>query len=254
VLWLLGCETPDPAPTELEDLIGWMYGHLHDESEEPMSEGSVNLDAWTDDHLDETLEGYEVKVLTEEVISSLDVGERDLDGLQGVAVGYEHDPAVTVDDMAASIMRDPRETHPDMYQEYESVELDGTKDCFAAGDCSAVEYTSHAVQDLGFGIVLTIDAQVQARRYDTPLGQAFAYRFWTTDTPTVTTDLFSLDQSYFFWAFIPHDGELRSMQASWVVATVLSGDLDSDVVLQLWVQGMIKGAKELDEGVIGDGG
>ena len=246
-LFALGCDPPDPAPTELEDLIGWMYGHLHDESPDPIVDGSVNLDAWMDDQLDETLEGYEVEVLTNEVIASLEVGERDLSGLEGVAVGYEHAEGMDVDALARAIVIDPRETHPDMYLEYESEELEGSRACFGDGTCDWFEYTSHAVQDLGLGIHMTIDAQIQARRYDTPLGEAWAYRYWTTEPPELTTDLVALDQTYFFWAFVPHGERVRSMQASWVVVDVLDHDLDSDLVLHLWVKGMIDGARELDE-------
>ncbi|MBM4390191.1 MAG: hypothetical protein FJ090_03640 [Deltaproteobacteria bacterium] len=247
ILALAACSVPDPAPTELEDLIGWMYGHLADDEPAALGEGSVNLDRWTDAHLDETLEGYQVDVLTDEIVATLGAGERDLEGLEGVAVGYEHAEHMDVDALARGVMVDPRETRPDMYLEYESEELEGTRECFGEGTCDWLEYTSHAVQDLGLGVLMTIDAQVQARRYDTPLGEAWAYRYWTTEPPELSTDLVALDQTYFFWAFVPHGDRVRSMQASWVVVQVLDADLDSDLVLHLWVKGMIDGAREIDE-------
>lgn len=245
LLMLVACAAPETAPTELEDLIGWMFGHLDEADEAAIVDGSTNLDVWMNDHLDQTLEGYEVKVLGDREIASLDIDKRDLDGLQGVAVGYEH--TKRADELADAIMQDPKELHPDLYEEYDFEALDGTKECFADGSCSRLEITCHALENLGLGIQLDISSQLQFRRYETPDGPAFAYRYWTTEPPTVTTDLFTLDQSYFFWAFVPHGDVIRSMQASWVVVTVLADDLDSDVVLNLWVNGMVKGAKDLDD-------
>ncbi len=244
-LLLGGCAAPETAPTELEDLIGWMFAHLDDDDPDAIVEGSTTLDGWMNDNLDQTLEGYEVTVLDDETIATLGVDERDLDGLQGVAVGYEH--TKDLGELADAVMQDPEELHPDLYVEYDYEAIDGTKECFADGSCNRLEITCHALENLGMGIQLDISSQLQFRRYDTPDGPAFAYRYWTTEPPTVTTDLFSLDQSYFFWAFVPHGDVIRSMQASWVVVTVLADDLDSDIVLNLWVDGMIKGAKDLDE-------
>lgn len=241
---LSACKGPDPAPTELEDLIGWMFAHHGDEDTALLGEGATNLAVWMDDHLDETLEGYEVEVLTDAQIDPLDVGKRALDGLTGAAVGYDH--VIGLGDVAEGLMVDPTEAHPDLYIEFEMKMLEGSQECFASGTCDWVEYTSVALEQLPLGIELDISAQLQFRRFDTSEGEAIAYRYWTTEPPTVTTDLFSLDQSYFYWAFVPHDGTLRSMQASWVVARVLADDLDSDIVMNFWVDGMVRGAGELD--------
>jgi hypothetical protein len=242
---LCACKGPPPAPKELEELIGWMYTHVADEETADLEEGTVNLESWMGRHLDETLEGYTVDVLTPDQIESLGVGERDLDGLVGVAVGYEH--ITDLDEIAAGLMLDPTERSPDLYVDYSYDEIEGTKDCFEEGSCDWVDYTSYAYEHLGLDIYLTINSRLQFRRYDTEVGQALVYRYWTTENPTVTTELFALDQSYFLWAFVPHDGGYLSMQASWVVARVLADDLDSGWILNLWVDGMIKGAGELDE-------
>jgi hypothetical protein len=245
-LLLVACKGPDPAPTELEDLIGYMFNHTDDEDEAALSEGAANLDVWMDDNLDATLEGYDVNVLTEEDVEALGVGHRDLDGLEGVAVGYQH--TADLDQIATSLMTDPTELHPDLYVSFDADMIAGDKEEFAADDIDWVEYQQHAVEALGLGITLDITSHLQYRRFDTPNGPAIVYRYWTVETPTVTTNLFALDQSYFIWTFIPHeDGSIRSMQASWVVARVLDDDLDSNLVMNLWVDGMVRGAGDLDE-------
>lgn len=240
---LVACKSPDPAPTRLEDLIGWMFTHADDEDLTELNDGTANLSAWMDGHFDATLPGYQVNTLTETQVEALGVGPRDLTGLQGVAVGYPY--SSDADQVADALMASRDADNADSGDENSTVAVEGTTTCFADKSCDWAVFDAHVVTDLGFGITMETQTRYQYRRYETDAGTVLLQRSWSQQAPVLTTSLFSIDQTYQIWVLVPEGGSWRSIQGEWVDATVM-GTLNLDFVMEQWVKGLISLEEDLN--------
>lgn len=242
---LPACRAPDPAPERFEELLGWMFAHAETEEQEPLVEGIALADGWLDEHFDETLEGYVVEPLTEDQLASVDADGRDRSGLRGVAIGY---PYTASAEQVATVLMERRESAmADTGDSEEVILLDGGTDCFAEGACDWVAFDVDQITDLGFGITLQTWMRYQYRRVGTAAGDVIYLRSWTTQTPTITTDLFSVLQVYQVWMMLPDQDGWRALQGQWVEAQVGDSGLDIDFVMQVWVNGLIDAEARLDE-------
>lgn len=246
---VLACRGPDPAPTEVETLLGWVLQRMGDEDTTELDEGLVNLDGWMADHLDQTLEGYEIDVLTQEQITALGVGDRELDGLHGIAVGYSF--TSSLDQISAAKVATPTMTNEDG----EVIRTEELHDCsreeFADGSCDWLDLSYTAHEDLALGVSIDMYMRTQYRRLESSLGTVLLHRSWSERSPDISTDLFSVDQLYMIWALLPRDGVYRSMSGEWVAAFANDKDLDVDLVYKLWLGGVIDREQGLDERAAG---
>ena len=233
---LVACKHPDPAPTKLEDLIGWMFTHADDDDTTSLDEGTVNLSTWMDSHFDETLPGYTVNNLSESEVEGVGVGYRDLSGLQGVAVGYPY--TTEADQVADALMASRDADNVDSTDENSTVAVEGSTTCFADKSCDWAVFDADVVTDMGFGITMETWTRYQYRRYQTDAGEVLLQRSWSQQSPVLTTSLFSIDQTYQIWVLVPEGGSWRSIQGEWVDAQVL-GSLNMDFVMEQWVKQLI---------------
>ena len=242
---LLACRSPDPAPTRIEELLGWMYTHAEDDDTDTLAEGFTNADAWLDQHFDETLQGYTVDALTAEQLAVVDAPDASAEGLRGVAVGYPY--TVDADQVAHGFM-EWREN--DLYgseDEDSATLVSGDTACFADGSCDWVDLDVYLITDVGFGIQIETWMRYQYRRVPTDQGDILLMRVWSYQAPEITTDLFAIDQIYQIWMLLPSEDGFRSLQGEWVDARVLKDDLDIDVVMKIWVSGLIGNEEDLEE-------
>lgn len=249
---LAACRSPDPAPDRFEELLGWMFAHAEDEDPAPLAEGAVNAMGWLDNHFDETLSGYVIEPLTEDQLAVIDADGRDRAGLRGVALGYPYQ--TDLDAVAEALMVRRANAMADTADTTEVTLVDGDIDCFSAGDCARISFDVDQLTDLGFGITLETWMRYEYRRVDTEVGQILTQRNWTTQTPEITTDLFSVLQTYQMWALLPEGDGYRSIQGQWVEAKVGDSGLDMDFVMKIWINGLIDAELNLDEDAMGEGG
>lgn len=248
MLWLLACSPPTPAPDRLEELLGFLFQRVPDEDTAELEDGAGKLASWMSGRVEETLEGYEIDPLTDEQLASAGFEDVAFD-LTGVSVGFEH--AAGLEALVDALLVPPTERR-DNFTSYERQVNEGTEACFSDGSCDYLELETWAVKELGLGVVEDSHMRLQYRRLDTEHGPSVIYRAWAVEPPEWTTDLLSIDQSLFLWGFVPDGaGQLRSMQAGWVQATSLDSELDYDVVLQLWINGMVKAAEDLEAWALG---
>lgn len=241
---LSACKAPDPAPQRFEELLGWMFSHAGDDDDDAMQEGVSSAESWMDQHFDESLEGYVVDPLTVDELDAVDAGDRDRSGLHGVAVGYPY--VATAEDVAFTQVERRQNSMADTGDEEDVSLVDGDPDCYADGSCDRVTYDVDQVTDLGFGIQLETWMRYQYRRMPTDQGLALFVRAWTTQTPQINTDLFSVLQTYQMWMLLPEDGTWRSLQGEWVDARVGDSGLDVDFVMKMWIKGLIDAEASLD--------
>lgn len=243
---LLACKPPPDAPDELDELVGYLFAHVATEDEDYLLAGASNTDTWLEQRLAETLEGYAVDDLSEEVVSALGEGERDLSGLAGAAVG--HDSIHGVETLVETMLRtDPLEIYPETYASFERDD-GGQLDCFLDGDCDLLDAEVWADQSYALGLQVQTNSRVQYRWIDTPNGRAMVQRTWLRSPADVSFDWLAVDQQYYVWLMVPQpDGTSRSIQATWVVAQFSGDDVPEDLALQLVISSMSGQSQTLDD-------
>ena len=240
-----GCRPPPDAPEELDELVGYLYENVAADDPAPLEAGSVNLSAWLESRLEETVEGYSVDNLTEAAIASLEDGDRDLTGLAGAAVGHDSPfPLSRVGPVVATI--EPDELFPDTYTSYER-EFLTDPECFAAQTCDFLEFETNSVSKYALGLEVTTNSMVQFRWVETELGTALVQRSWLHTPAEVSLDWLSVKEQFYLWAFVPTSGGHRSIQATWVVAEIGDAEVPEGLALQLVIDSMAGTAHTLDE-------
>lgn len=249
-LSLLGaCRGPEPAPDQIEQLLGWMFQHADDDDTEAFLDGTAKAQAWLDGHFDATLEGYVIDPLTEEQLDAVGAGDRDRSQIRGVALGYPY--TANVDQVAAEMMARRVNAVTDTADQEECTLVEGEPEGFSVGTCDWVVWDVDQVTDLGFGISLETWIRYQYRWLETEEGDALMLRAWSQQTPEITTDLFTVLQTYQLWLLLPEDGAWRSIQGEWVDARVGDSGLDMDFVMQVWINGLRDTEARLNEGAAG---
>jgi hypothetical protein len=122
-----------------------------------------------------------------------------------------------------------------------------SSDLKSAG-CTLLDSEVHQIADYS---ILTVEShsQVQYRWVETDIGWVMIERTWLLEAATIEPDdLVDLDAQFFIWAVIPAaDGTARTIQATWVVAEILGGQVDGDVALNLMINSMGDAQETLDE-------
>jgi len=240
---LIACHKPDPAPTELNDLCGFLYTHAQDEDSAEISEGVDNLAAWLDAHPDDTVgdDGYQVNNLDQETLDSLDDRERSNANLVGGTVTTVS-PYPVAGLAEALVTADQTQVYPDVYDSFTRT-FDGDGDCFVTQDCPDVSFTNDSVANLPLGITVTTETTGQFRWVDTTEGKALVTRAWLHDPADVNVDFFKVDAQYFLTVTFDHDDGATRLQATWADAQIIGLNVPDGTALHM----LIKSFKNSDE-------
>lgn len=244
---LIGCAPVVEAPTELDELMGFLFAHVEDEDDATLAAGAVNLDTWLIQRMGETQEGYTINDLDEATLEGIGYTGLDMERLAGAAVGHvstqKPDPLV---EAATSV--DNEEIYGSSYAMYERTYLTDL-DCFLekSEGCELLDSEVHQIADYSI-ITVESHSQVQYRWVETDSGWVMVERTWLLDKATISVDWIALDAQFFIWAVIPSaDGTARTIQATWVVAEILGGDVDSDTALKIMINSMGDNQETLDD-------
>lgn len=245
LLPLLGCEPPEQAPKELDDLVGFLFDHLRDEDTSLLAAGVTNLDAWLIEDIETTTDGYAVNNLDQQTIDSLEGVVAEIDGnLQGAAVGHEspHDAETIISTLLTT---SSAEIYPKTYLSSDR-EIFGDADCFLAGECDFLD--AHVANSLDYTLLTAeVASALEYRRVPFGQGDVILERDWLDETPALSVDWLRLDAQLFLRAFIPtEEGGSRQVAATWFVYTFLDADLDEAIALNIVIDSMSKQSTELD--------
>ena len=242
---LLACSAPPDAPRELDELVGYFFAHAVDEDEAPLAVGADNLASWMDTRLEETLDGYAVKVLSQATLDSLDDRERPAAGLVGAAVGHEspHDSTR----LAAGVLTtDAMDRDPEATLAYRR-ESDDDVACFLDHACDVYTYRYWSTDSLPLGIEVTYQNIVQYRWFTMSTGDAaLVTRQWMVDPAELNVDWLEVDAQYYTWVSLPHGEGTRNMFALWAQTRLTGQDVPEDLALSLAVGTMQDGGDKLD--------
>ena len=212
-------QVPPEAPSELEELCKYLFAHLADEDPEALQMGLSNLDTWmyTDDNLQQTLEGYQVHNLDDDSVAELDDIERSIrSNLIGAALGYKHDHSMT--DLVQTMFVDDWSAVSDgLYEAYDR-QFSEPPSCLVNRECIWNTYETDSISNY---IIVKVDGITtgQVRWVETPYGWALVQRTWLKEPAEVTPDAYdiTLYSQYFLNVTAPtRDGDILRTTASWI--------------------------------------
>jgi hypothetical protein len=246
-LVLAACSRPPPAPETLDELMAFAFAHTADEDDRSLVEACGNLSAWLEGNLASTVEGYEVFDLQAEAVEALGDTPPDLDHLVGAAVGHASPhPADVLGGQNAvpdgtDLSVPPEEGVGRIYR------TDAA--CFDAGDCDWLE-SEEWIDDSGLPLGVSADVHwyQEWRWVHLDAGRAMLQRYWLVEPIDFNVDFLEVDHQYFLWVFLPNaDGTSRSVQATWISATLTGAPVPESVALSLVVDEMGGTAQSLDD-------
>jgi hypothetical protein len=218
IFLLIGC-APPPAPENLEELCKYIFTHTPDEDETELINGLENLHDWINkgDHLENTIEGYQVNNLEQESLDSLSDKDRSIgDNLIGAAVGYEHDYGVRKI-IRAAFVAPWEDVVEDTYDSYDRRFEEDPK-CLLDKECLWLEYETDSVSTwVG---LLTVESynKGQVRWVETEYGWMNIQRTWLVDPAKVTGTLDSVEvnANYFIGVIMPVENKVVRISATWI--------------------------------------
>ncbi len=250
VLTLAACKKPPEAPADLDQLCNYLYSHMPDDDPEYLQVGLESLLSWLDVNIDETYEGYSVSALSQETVQALDDLERDVEDVEGAAVGT--DGVTSVDDMAwVLVMVNPSE-YIDNHEVYER-SYDGNQQCFVERGCDWLEMTNYMESSYTLGLTVTSENTANMRWVELDEGPALLHRTWLNGPAQLNWDWLSIDENYYLNVVLPRGTGHRRLQATWMSIDVGSGDLPEALALNLVIGSMQSDAEAVDAYLQGSG-
>lgn len=250
---LVGCAPVVEAPTELNELMGFLFEHAADDDDATLAAGAVNLDTWLIDGMDETADGYAVNDLSVESLSAVGYDDVDMDLLAGAAVGHTS-VHVPEDLVSTAVEVDAPDIYGGSYDSYVRT-YDGNERDFVKKKLDFIDSDVDQVATYAAVISVHSHSDVQYRWVETDLGWVMIERTWLLEAAEITPDdLVDLQGQFFIWAVIPsEDGTARTIQCTWVLATLLDSGFDSDIALNLMISSMSDAQETLDDYVTDNG-
>lgn len=243
-----GCKRPPEAPETLDELGVYLYEHHADDSDKFTHAGLENLDTWLGEHIEETLDGYEVRGLTQAVTDSLDGTARPVDGIFGVTVATTSPHSVDAS-ARALVQVDPDEFAPDNYNSYER-EYVTDPGCFVARECLRLETDELFEGVLALGVTSLNHAYNEYLWVELDEGWSMIQRAWLVEPPVIELDWLRVDQQFYLNLLLPDGDGSVHLQTTWMVAD--QDDLPENMVMNLTIEGMKKNAENLDAWLDGD--
>jgi hypothetical protein len=243
----MGCRPPE-APQDLDRLSSYLFGNTWTNDPKHLEVGLDNLRSWLEDNLEETEEGFEVNILNQKQVDSLDNCKRDITGLVGAAVATRSDYAIQ--DMVRTNIDIPSQ---DVYTSTvysKRLDFAPDKSCYLDQDCDQLQYrtVSEAEFDVGFTVMNVRSKNgIQHQWVETEHGTANVYRTWMQKPAIVSIDNFHLDTQFFLSATMPwEDGSIR-LQATWAATQLGNLPVPEAFALSQAIKTMQRADSEVSE-------
>jgi hypothetical protein len=241
---------PAEAPKRLDELAGFLFEHLRDEDPAELEAGTANLLAWLQDHLDETLEGYEVQQLDPDVLNQLNPRDRSGEEIAGAAVGHRSTfrPRALVEPVVAAPQQ---EVFPESYDQHQRTFLTDL-DCFLERSCDLLFTRNEVEASYALGLKTSTVSRAEYRWVDLPEGPALLHRTWLLEPAEVSLDWIAVNDQIYLGATLPWKrGSLR-LGTTWISAEVLGGAVPEKTALNLMIEAMKTEGEDLDAYLAGE--
>ncbi|MEC8276376.1 MAG: hypothetical protein VX026_01590 [Myxococcota bacterium] len=213
-----GC-APPPAPENLEELCKYIFTHTPDEKDTELVNGLENLHDWIikGDHLDNTIEGYQVNNLEQESLDSLSDKSRSIgDNLIGAAVGYNHEYSMKKI-IRAAFVAPWEEVVDNTYDSYDR-EFEENPSCLLNKDCTWLEYETNSVSTWVGLITVESYNKGQVRWVETDYGWMNVQRTWLVNPADVSGAIENIEvnANYFIGVVMPTKKGIVRISATWI--------------------------------------
>lgn len=241
-----GCKgRPPEAPTELSELAGYLFAHFDDEDTEALEAGVANLALWLEDHYDETLEGYEVRNLSEETVDALPNGSSEqVDDLAGASVGYHSRYKLPPIAKALTVAAQNR-VFPDNYDSHERTFLTD-KSCFLPKECDFLATQNRVEASYPLGLKTVTHSRAEYRWVPWEDGYVFLHRTWLTKPAEVNFNWVDVHDQFYMGATFPWEGGALRLGTTWIAASILDGSVPEKTALNMMIKAMQKEGENLD--------
>ncbi|MEQ1567805.1 MAG: hypothetical protein ABMA64_19350 [Myxococcota bacterium] len=239
-LFLTGCKGVEPAPTELDGLLHWMWQRYDETDDEAMAEALVNLDAAIDGaSVDEPRDGTIARMTAEEAAL---VGVTDRDPQDAIGLYLVNAFPCEWDDLTRVLSYPQQEElYLDVYDTYaRTFDAGSARDPWLAGDQLRIDYDIDYSATV-LGASYTVAARGALRTIPelddeaSPFGAFLVQRSYMP-TPAVyaeETDK-SLDQDYQLEVYWEHGGQIVHAYGLWRQANYGTGfDSESESAQRL---------------------
>jgi len=252
VLLVVGCKPPDPAPTELDDLVHFFLAQVDDQEHERILEGADNLEAWFD------ASGLAGGGPAGGTLS--DLSQAEVDTLGELSWSPDPEPCAGVYavselscdlDTAVAISLEPNqlEVFVDNYKAYDRT-WDSEPECYVDGSCDGVDWTS-LIEDNFVGSYgeMSYEMVVKLRRSRDEDGapRAMLIRSVMPDVATEDVGIGGFEQSYHVEVYQQHDGGLLYLYGMWSHGWMSGVDDDADLWPNQYLEGLIEFEEQLED-------
>jgi hypothetical protein len=249
---LAACRPPDSAPTELDELAHFFFAQVHEQEQDRILEGALNLASWFDDN------GLAGPGADSGTISDLSSAE-----VQALAeMTWQPDPSLAVgvfavssvacsleDAEAINLEEDQLALFPGSYNSYER-SWDSDPDCYADGSCDAVDWTGD-IEDGFVGSLGSMSYQmvVKMRRSRDVDGQPAAMLVRSVMPAAASEDYDSggFEQSFHVGVYVPYGAGTLHLSSLWSYGWTSIGNPDDDFWANQYVGGLLDFEDNLEE-------
>ncbi|MBX2797065.1 MAG: hypothetical protein KTR31_05340 [Myxococcales bacterium] len=254
--FIIGCKAPPEAPSELNELAGFLFERFQDEDTADLELGITNLQAWLQDNIDSdekdnVRDGYSVLELDEGVLESVEPDrEHNLDGLAGASVAVDSGFGVVPIGTALSV-EEQETVFPDNYDSHNRT-FDTDPDCFRDQSCDFLDTTNEVEASYTLGLKIATRSRAQYRWLT--VGEegnemtVLLHRTWLMDKAEIRPpwDVIKVNEQIYVGITMPWDAGSVRLGTTWIAADIGSADVPDALALDAMINAMKTEGENLD--------
>ncbi len=248
----LGCRRPDPAPTELDELLHFFMAQVDQQDHERIIEGTENLVAWYEASEEAAAGepfGGTVSDLTQAEVDAL--AELKWDPDPALATGVFAVSELSCDlDAAAAIALEPDQMalFPDNYSAYER-SYDTDSQCYLDDRCDAVDWTSE-IEDAFLGsygeMSYRVVVKLRRSRDEETVPRAMLVRSIMPEAAEEEVSWGGFEQGYHIEIYVPHGQGILHAYGMWSYGWASFMDEEDDPLAGQYVAGLLDFEADLE--------
>ena len=224
---LFSCKAPIEAPTDLNELLAYVYQHTMDEDETLLQAGLSNLSLFIGENREALIEGYTITPLHAAAIETTNTSPLYIEEQYGVSLLYEVPYPVGKLVYCNTVVRGS-DVYVDDYISYERTHLTDLN-CFINQTCQTLRFRSTIRSSLPLGAEMLTDYINELRWIDVESGPAVIQRSWMEGESESTASWANMLASYYLGVTYTTSEGTDTIAASWAALTLGEIPLPEDV-------------------------
>lgn len=243
----LGCApAPEPAPSDYEDLLRFLFSHFRDEDPASLQTATERIGTFmADAAFRESAEaGQYVNSLSEDSVDALDEQDRSAEALEGVTVvtTSPHTPEAIAGTITWEGFGDVIADSFDVYER----EFDRPSACFADKSCDELNAESYSESQWAGLVEMKTRYKIEFRWLDTALGGVWLHRFWLVE-PAGDPEGVYMRNNYYVAAALPDLAGCARVHSNWFDLDFGALGLSEDFAIDTLLNNMKSDAARIDQ-------